>query len=361
MALGAHRRSTAGRAGRTRCRPQASWPRRRDAARRARGRVPAGTEVLAGPSARRASPRRPTSCSTASSASPGCRVTLAALEAGKRLALANKESLIAGGPVVQPAAAHAAAPRSSRSTPSTAPCTSACAPAATPTRGRAASCSPRAAGRSAAAPRPSSPTSPSTRRCAHPTWTMGPKITVDSSTLMNKGLEVIEAHELFGVDYDRIEVVVHPQSIVHSMVEFTDGATIAQLSHARHAAADRLRPRRYPDRARHAVRRASTGPTLRPARLRAARPRRVPVPRPRLRGRPGRRHRPGVAERRQRGGGRGVPRRADPVDRRSPRSSTRSLAPARRERRRRRRRVSTPTAGPRARAPSGRRRRGPPT
>ena len=65
---------------------------------------------------------------------------------------------------------------------------------------------------------------------AHPTWSMGPKITVDSSTLMNKGLEVIEAHELFGVDYDRIEVVVHPQSIVHSMVEFTDGATIAQLS-----------------------------------------------------------------------------------------------------------------------------------
>jgi 1-deoxy-D-xylulose-5-phosphate reductoisomerase len=59
---------------------------------------------------------------------------------------------------------------------------------------------------------------------------MGPKITVDSSTLMNKGLEVIEAHELFGVDYDRIEVVVHPQSIVHSMVEMVDGATIAQLS-----------------------------------------------------------------------------------------------------------------------------------
>ncbi|MEY2405387.1 MAG: 1-deoxy-D-xylulose-5-phosphate reductoisomerase, partial [Acidimicrobiaceae bacterium] len=65
---------------------------------------------------------------------------------------------------------------------------------------------------------------------AHPTWKMGPKITVDSSTLMNKGLEVIEAHELFGVDYDHIEVVVHPQSIIHSMVEFTDGATIAQLS-----------------------------------------------------------------------------------------------------------------------------------
>jgi 1-deoxy-D-xylulose-5-phosphate reductoisomerase len=59
---------------------------------------------------------------------------------------------------------------------------------------------------------------------------MGPKITVDSSTLMNKGLEVIEAHELFGLDYDSIDVVVHPQSIVHSMVEFTDGATVAQLS-----------------------------------------------------------------------------------------------------------------------------------
>jgi 1-deoxy-D-xylulose-5-phosphate reductoisomerase len=65
---------------------------------------------------------------------------------------------------------------------------------------------------------------------AHPTWSMGPKITIDSSTMMNKGLEVIEAHELFGTPYDRIEVVVHPQSVVHSMVEFTDGSTIAQLS-----------------------------------------------------------------------------------------------------------------------------------
>ncbi|MFM8835477.1 MAG: 1-deoxy-D-xylulose-5-phosphate reductoisomerase, partial [Actinomycetota bacterium] len=64
----------------------------------------------------------------------------------------------------------------------------------------------------------------------HPPWSMGPKITVDSSTLMYKGLEVIEAHELFGVGYDAIDVVVHPQSIVHSMVEFRDGAIIAQLS-----------------------------------------------------------------------------------------------------------------------------------
>ncbi len=65
---------------------------------------------------------------------------------------------------------------------------------------------------------------------AHPTWSMGPKITVDSSTLMNKGLEVIEARELFGIDVDLIDVVVHPTSVVHSMVTFSDGATIAQLS-----------------------------------------------------------------------------------------------------------------------------------
>jgi 1-deoxy-D-xylulose-5-phosphate reductoisomerase len=65
---------------------------------------------------------------------------------------------------------------------------------------------------------------------AHPTWSMGPKITVDSSTLMNKGLEVIEARELFGLELERIEVVVHPQSVIHGMVEFSDGSTIAQLS-----------------------------------------------------------------------------------------------------------------------------------
>ena len=63
----------------------------------------------------------------------------------------------------------------------------------------------------------------------HPNWDMGPKVTIDSATLMNKGLEVIEARWLFGVPFDRIEVVIHPQSIVHSMVEFTDGAVKAQL------------------------------------------------------------------------------------------------------------------------------------
>ncbi|HTB34008.1 MAG TPA: 1-deoxy-D-xylulose-5-phosphate reductoisomerase, partial [bacterium] len=63
----------------------------------------------------------------------------------------------------------------------------------------------------------------------HPTWAMGPKITVDSATLMNKGLEVIEAHWLFGLDYGRIDVVVHPQSVIHSMVETIDGSVLAQL------------------------------------------------------------------------------------------------------------------------------------
>jgi 1-deoxy-D-xylulose-5-phosphate reductoisomerase len=66
----------------------------------------------------------------------------------------------------------------------------------------------------------------------HPTWNMGPKITIDSATLFNKGLEMIEAHWLFGVDMKRVEVVVHPQSIVHSMVEFSDGSVLAQLSHS---------------------------------------------------------------------------------------------------------------------------------
>jgi 1-deoxy-D-xylulose-5-phosphate reductoisomerase len=66
----------------------------------------------------------------------------------------------------------------------------------------------------------------------HPTWNMGPKITIDSATLFNKGLEMIEAHWLFGVEMERVEVVIHPQSIVHSMVEFADGSTLAQLSYS---------------------------------------------------------------------------------------------------------------------------------
>ena len=163
----------------------------------------------------------------------GLPVTLAALGAGKRLALANKESLIAAGPVVQRVRAtpgaeilpvdseHAAVHQCLRSAAQSgdgAPDRVArivITASGGPFRGRS---------------RADLTGVTIDDALAHPTWAMGPKITIDSSTLMNKGLEVIEAHELFGVGYDRIEVVVHPQSIVHSMVEFTDGATVAQLS-----------------------------------------------------------------------------------------------------------------------------------
>ena len=78
--------------------------------------------------------------------------------------------------------------------------------------------------------RASCTTSPSSEALAHPTWDMGPVVTINSATLVNKGLEVIEAHLLFGIPIDRIEVVVHPTSVVHSMVEFVDGSTLAQAS-----------------------------------------------------------------------------------------------------------------------------------
>ena len=126
----------------------------------------------------------------------------------------------------------------------------------------------------------------------HPTWDMGAKITIDSSTLMNKGLEVIEAHELFGVDYDQIDVVVHPQSVIHGMVEFTDGATIAQLSMPDMRLPIGLGPRRSrpPRRAlrRHRLdRRCPSSPSRRPTSRRSPacvwptrRAGRVVVPRP---------------------------------------------------------------------------------
>ncbi len=169
----------------------------------------------------------------------GLPVTLAALEDGRRLALANKESLIAGGPVVQAArrtpgaeiipvdSEHCAIHQCLRAILS--PGEMAALPDIDGTRLRriilTASGGPFRG-------MPSSALREVTLAQAldHPTWSMGPKITVDSSTLMNKGLEVIEAHELFGVDYDDVQVVVHPQSVVHSMVETADGATLAQLS-----------------------------------------------------------------------------------------------------------------------------------
>lgn len=159
----------------------------------------------------------------------GLAVTLETLRQGKRLALANKESLIAAGPVVQPLRAvrgaeiipvdseHCAIHQCLRATVRADVEVARLVLTASggPFRGRSKQ---DLAGVTV------------DQALAHPTWSMGPKITIDSSTLMNKGLEVIEAHELFSVDYSRIEVVVHPQSIVHSMVEFSDGSTIAQLS-----------------------------------------------------------------------------------------------------------------------------------
>jgi 1-deoxy-D-xylulose-5-phosphate reductoisomerase len=159
----------------------------------------------------------------------GLPVTVATLSAGKRLALANKESLIAAGSVVNPLRAtpgaelvpvdseHCAVHQCLRSSqrPERDLARIVLTASGGPFRGRSAD---------------DLATVGVDEALAHPTWSMGPKITIDSSTLMNKGLEVIEAHELFGVPYDHIHVVIHPQSVVHSMVEFTDGATIAQLS-----------------------------------------------------------------------------------------------------------------------------------
>jgi len=156
----------------------------------------------------------------------GLRTSLAALEAGADLALANKESLVAGGALVLDAAQRgggALLPVDSEHS-ALLQCLEGRDPAQIaslvvtasggPFRGRTRA-ELAGVGREAA--------------LAHPTWTMGAKITVDSATLMNKGLEVIEAHMLFGVPYSAIEVVVHPQSIVHGMVRFRDGALLAHV------------------------------------------------------------------------------------------------------------------------------------
>jgi 1-deoxy-D-xylulose-5-phosphate reductoisomerase len=155
----------------------------------------------------------------------GLRPTLAALESGARLALANKESLVAGGPLVIKAAApgqivpvdseHSALAQCLRGGTADEVARLVLTASGGPFRGWAAAdlehVTPEQAG-------------------AHPTWSMGPMNTLNSASLMNKGLELIETHLLFGIGYDRIDVVVHPQSIVHSMVTFTDGSTIAQAS-----------------------------------------------------------------------------------------------------------------------------------
>lgn len=183
-------------------------------------------EVLAGPDA--ATRLAASSCHTVLNGitgSIGLAPTLAALEAGRVLALANKESLIVGGPLVRELAApgqiipvdseHSALFQAlmggTRTEVAKLIVTASGGPFRGRTRAELAGVTPAAA-------------------LSHPTWSMGPVITVNSATLVNKGLEVIEAHLLYDIPFDRIEVVVHPQSYIHSMVEFTDGSTLAQAS-----------------------------------------------------------------------------------------------------------------------------------
>jgi 1-deoxy-D-xylulose-5-phosphate reductoisomerase len=225
-------------------------------------RLPAGTEVTGGSGALAAISGEADICVNGVVGFAGLGVTIGALAAGKRLALANKESLITAGPVV----------RQYRNTPGAhiVPVDSehcaihqCLASYRRPGSGSAAD-----AGNNLQVGGPGMSGTPAPDRLRrlvltasggpfrirareagggqrardalakvsvaealdHPTWKMGPKITIDSSTLFNKGLEVIEAMELFDVEVDRISVVVHPQSVVHSMAEFTDGTTMAQLS-----------------------------------------------------------------------------------------------------------------------------------
>jgi 1-deoxy-D-xylulose-5-phosphate reductoisomerase len=155
----------------------------------------------------------------------GLRATLAALGAGRTVALANKESLIAGGPLVLGSAKagqlvpvdseHSALAQCLRGGSAREVARLVLTASGGPFRGR------RRDELTEVTPE---------QALAHPTWAMGPLVTTNSATLVNKGLELIEAQLLFDVGYDRIQVVVHPQSIVHSMVEFSDGATLAQAS-----------------------------------------------------------------------------------------------------------------------------------
>ncbi|MFE4952088.1 1-deoxy-D-xylulose-5-phosphate reductoisomerase [Leifsonia sp. NPDC056665] len=157
--------------------------------------------------------------------SVGLGPTLAALETGAMLALANKESLIVGGALVKRGAApgqlvpvdseHSALAQALRSGTADEVRRLVLTASGGPFRGRS---------------RESLRDVTPAQALAHPTWDMGLVVTTNSATLVNKGLEVIEAHLLFDVPYDRIDVTVHPQSVIHSMVEFVDGSTIAQAS-----------------------------------------------------------------------------------------------------------------------------------
>ena len=157
--------------------------------------------------------------------SVGLAATLAALDAGATLALANKESLIVGGPLVAGKAAPGQIVPVNSEHSAIAQCLRGGSAEEVGRLVLTASGGPFL-GRSRADLEQVTPA----QALAHPNWSMGPVITINSATLVNKGLELIEAHLLFGIGFDRIQVVVHPQSVIHSMVEFTDGATIAQAS-----------------------------------------------------------------------------------------------------------------------------------
>ena len=162
---------------------------------------------------------------TALSGRIGLEPTLAALDAGKAIALANKETLVAGGelvmakarrlncPILPVDSEHSAIFQCLEENPETIESiilTASGGPFFGWSRQELAKVTPEKA-------------------LCHPNWSMGAKITIDSATMMNKGLEVIEAHHLFSMDYDHIEVLIHPQSVVHSMVQYRDGSVLAQM------------------------------------------------------------------------------------------------------------------------------------
>ena len=212
-----------------RWRPRAVAVEDPDAAALVRAGLPEGTELLVGREAATALAAMPDvdTVLVAVVGAAGLAPTLAAASAGRTIALANKETLVAGGALVR-AVCHRTGAR------------------LIPVDSEHSAIYQCLAGEDRSAIHRIILTAsggPFLRRSlhelrdatveealAHPTWNMGRKVTIDSATLMNKGLEVIEAHWLFGVAPDQIDVVIHPQSLIHSMVEFTDGATIAQAA-----------------------------------------------------------------------------------------------------------------------------------
>ncbi|MEL6854725.1 MAG: 1-deoxy-D-xylulose-5-phosphate reductoisomerase [Cyanobacteria bacterium J06607_13] len=156
----------------------------------------------------------------------GLLPTLAAIEAGKDIALANKETLIAGGPVVLPLAKKHGVKLLPADSEHSAifQCLQ-----GVPEGGLRRILLTASGGAFRDWPVEDLPKVTMADAIKHPNWSMGKKITVDSATLMNKGLEVIEAHYLFGMDYDNIDIVIHPQSIIHSLIELQDTSVLAQL------------------------------------------------------------------------------------------------------------------------------------